>query len=241
VVAFTVFSKVRTAIGAIAAAAALLGSAPAFANSSANADIAAPLRAAQAAKSGTTQQGAIGGVDEQFRKLFSSWQSLDKAPALSVAVAPTGISKISIPSRIPVDGFRLTSEYGMRVHPVLGGRRAHKGIDLASAVGTPVHAPADGVIGKAEWFSSYGLYIQMEHGGDLETRYGHLSRLNVAAGQFVHKGDVIGYVGTTGRSTGPHLHYEVRVAGESVNPMPYMQESGVAAAAPQLAMVTTRN
>jgi murein DD-endopeptidase MepM/ murein hydrolase activator NlpD len=153
-------------------------------------------------------------------------------------VAPTGISKVSIPSRIPVDGFRLTSEYGMRVHPVLGGRRAHKGIDLATPTGTPVHAPADGVVGKAEWFSSYGLYIQIEHGGELQTRYGHLSRLNVASGQFVHKGDVIGYVGTTGRSTGPHLHYEVRVAGVSVNPMPYMQEGGAGASAPQLAMAT---
>jgi murein DD-endopeptidase MepM/ murein hydrolase activator NlpD len=240
VVASTVFSKVRTAIGAIAAAVVLLGSAPAFANSSANADIAAPLRAAQAAKSGTTAQGALGGVDEQFRKLFSSWQSLDKAPAFSVAVASTGISKVSIPSRIPVDGFRLTSEFGMRVHPVLGGRRAHKGIDLATPVGTPVHAPADGIVGRADWFSSYGLYIQIEHGGEIQTRYGHLSRLNVAAGQFVHKGDVIGYVGTTGRSTGPHLHYEVRVAGESVNPMPYMVEGGAAAVgAPQLAMATS--
>jgi murein DD-endopeptidase MepM/ murein hydrolase activator NlpD len=237
VVAFTVFSKVRTAIGAIAAAAALLGSAPAFANSSANADIAAPLRAAQATKSSVAAQGAVGGSDEQFRKLFSSWQSLDKTPAFSVAVAPTSISKVSIPSRSPVTGFRLTSEYGMRVHPVLGGRRAHKGIDMASPVGTPVHAPADGVVGKAEWFSSYGLYIQIEHGGELQTRYGHLSRLNVAAGQFVHKGDLIGYVGSTGRSTGPHLHYEVRVAGESVNPLPYMQESGPGAAT-QLAMAT---
>ncbi len=228
----------KTALGAFAAVAFFSSAAPALANSAAAADIAAPLRAAQAAKSGTTAQGALGGVDEQFRKLFSSWQSLDKAPAFSVATAPTGISKVSIPSRIPVDGFRLTSEYGMRIHPVLGGRRAHKGIDLATAVGTPVHAPADGVVGRAEWFSSYGLYIQIEHGGELQTRYGHLSRLNVAAGQFVHKGDVIGYVGTTGRSTGPHLHYEVRVAGESVNPMPYMVEGGAAASAPQLAMAT---
>ena len=237
-VAYTVFTKVRTAIGAIATAVALLGTAPAHANSSANADIAAPLRAAQVAKAGGAAQGALGSGDDQFRKLFSSWQSLDKAPAFAVAVAaPTATTKVSIPSRIPVDGFRLTSAYGMRVHPVLGGRRAHKGIDLASPVGTPVHAPADGTVGKAEWFSSYGLYIQLEHGGDMETRYGHLSRLNVAAGQFVHKGDVIGYVGTTGRSTGPHLHYEVRVAGESVNPMPYMQETATSGAA-QFAMAT---
>lgn len=237
-VAFTVFAKVRTAAGAIVAAVALLGSAPAFANSSANADIAAPLRAAQAAKASVAVQGALGSSDEQFRHLFSSWQSLDKAPAFAAATAiSTAAPKVSIPSRVPVDGYRLTSEYGMRVHPVLGGRRAHKGIDLATPVGTPVHAPADGMVGKAEWFSSYGLYIQLEHGGDMETRYGHLSRLNVAAGQFVHKGDVIGYVGTTGRSTGPHLHYEVRVAGEAVNPIPYMHEAVPAAGATQLAMV----
>ncbi len=238
-VAFTVFARIKAAVGATAAAFALLGSAPAFANSSANADIAAPLRAAQAAKA-TIAPGALGSSDDQFRKLFSSWQSLDKTPAFAAAAPSTSsVPKVSIPSRSPIQGFHLTSEYGMRVHPVLGGRRAHKGIDLASPTGTPVYAPADGMVGKAEWFSSYGLYIQVEHGGDLQTRYGHLSRLNVAAGQFVHKGDLIGYVGSTGRSTGPHLHYEVRVAGEAVNPMPYMQEAVPSAArAAQLAMVT---
>ncbi len=236
-VVFSILAKVRTLIGASAVAAAVLGSAPALANSSANADVTAPLRAAQAAK-----QSALGSGDEQFRQLFTTWMSLDKAPALAAAsFIPMAVPKVSIPSRAPVDGFRMTSDYGMRVHPVLGGRRAHKGIDLASAVGTPVHAPADGVISRAEWFSSYGLYIQVEHGGELETRYGQLSRLNVAAGQFVHKGDVIGYVGTTGRSTGPHLHYEVRVAGVAVNPLPYMQETVPAptgAPVAQLALVS---
>ena len=130
---------------------------------------------------------------------------------------------VSIPSRMPVENAALTSGYGMRTHPVLGGRRAHKGIDLAMPTGTPVYATADGVVSKAEWFSSYGLYISLEHGADIQTRYGHLSRLNVAAGQQIRKGDVIGYVGSTGRSTGPHLHYEVRIAGVAVNPIPYMQ------------------
>ncbi len=125
---------------------------------------------------------------------------------------------------MPVEGVRLTSNYGMREHPVLGGRRAHKGIDLAGPVGTPVYATADGVISKAEWFSSYGLFVSIEHGGALQTRYGHMSRLNVASGQQVQKGDLIGFIGSTGRSTGPHLHYEVRVNGEAVNPLPYMQQ-----------------
>lgn len=224
-------AKVHAVAGSLFAAAALFAN-PALANSSANADIAAPLRAAQAAKPAT-------GGEEQFRRLFASWQAIEKqqgpsqkanlaaasrtGPIASFGATPFQRSAVSIPSRIPVEGVRLTSDYGMRVHPVLGGRRAHKGVDLAAPVGTPIYATADGTISRADWFSSYGLYVSIEHGGNLETRYGHMSRLNVAAGQQVRKGDIIGFVGTTGRSTGPHLHYEVRVAGEAVNPVPYMQ------------------
>ena len=200
----------RTVLSALAALAATVSVGPALANSSATADIAAPLRSAQVEK--TT---ALGGRDEQFRNLFASWQSSATTAAPRAAV--------SIPSRMPVEGVRLTSDYGMRWHPVSGGRRAHKGVDLAGPTGTPIHATADGLVAKADWFSSYGLYVQLEHGGNLQTRYGHMSRLNVGAGQRVRKGDIIGYVGSTGRSTGPHLHYEVRIAGEAVNPIPYMQ------------------
>ena len=208
----------------------LMGGSAAYANSSANADIAAPLRAAQAAK-----QSAMASGDSEFRSLFASWRSLDTSagfatnlptPAFgntALAASSFNPSKVSIPSRMPVDSAKFTSGFGMRWHPVTGGRHQHKGVDLAQPVGTPVHATADGMIARSEWFSSYGLYVQIEHGGNLETRYGHMSRLNVAAGQMVHKGDVIGFVGTTGRSTGPHLHYEVRVAGVAVNPIPYMQ------------------
>ena len=210
-------AKYRSAAIVMAMLAGLVGP-QAFANSSANADIAAPLRAAQAAK-----QSALGNGDEEFRQLFSSWRSLDSGVRFATA---TVVHAISIPSLMPVDGVHLTSNFGMRWHPVLGGHRAHKGVDLAGPVGTPIHATADGVIGRADWFSSYGLYVAIEHGGSLETRYGHMSRLNVAAGQLVHKGDVIGYIGTTGRSTGPHLHYEVRIAGEAVNPVPYLQGEG---------------
>jgi murein DD-endopeptidase MepM/ murein hydrolase activator NlpD len=197
----------------------------AMANSS-NADIAAPLRAAQEAK-----QNAQSG-DSEFKQLFSSWRQLDKSagfaasmpsPAFGLVQPAPSINKVSIPSRNPVDGVTFTSGFGMRYHPILHQRRAHKGIDLAAPVGTPVYAPADGMVGKAEWFSSYGLYIALEHGAEIETRYGHLSRLNVSAGQQVHKGDLIGFVGTTGRSTGPHLHYEVRIDGVAVNPIPYLQ------------------
>lgn len=184
---------------------------PALANSAA-ADITAPVRDAQTSP--------LGGGDEQFRQLFASWESLDNGGVPTVQ--PT---VIAIPSRMPVEGVRLSSDYGMRNHPVIGGRRAHKGVDLAGPTGTPVYATADGLVETAKNFSSYGLYVRIEHGARLETRYAHMSRLAVAAGERVKKGDIIGYIGSTGRSTGPHLHYEVRIDGEAVNPIPYMVES----------------
>ena len=233
----TIFASCKAIAATVGAAALLAFSGPAMANSSAaNADIAAPLRAAQAANAATS-----GGEDEEFRQIFDSWQSYerDSVPALAAVAEAAGqagmtagasrmfqprqaVPSISIPSRNPLDGARLSSGYGSRIHPVLGGRRGHKGIDLAAPTGTPIYATADGVVSKAKWFSSYGLYVSIEHGGKLQTRYAHMSRLNVADGQRVKKGDVIGFVGSTGRSTGPHLHYEVRVDGVAVNPAPYM-------------------
>jgi murein DD-endopeptidase MepM/ murein hydrolase activator NlpD len=158
--------------------------------------------------------------DREFSELFASWRSMDATGVASAT--PTSIARVSVPSRMPLEGARLSSDYGMRTHPVLGGRRGHNGVDLAAPTGTPVYATADGYISKAERFSSYGNYIQIEHGGELQTRYAHLSGYAVASGEMVTKGQLIGYVGSTGRSTGPHLHYEVRVAGEAVDPQPYM-------------------
>lgn len=205
------------ALGVFAALAFASSAAPAFANSAASADIAAPLRAAEAAKTGAAADNG----DDEFRRLFSTWQSLESNKA---STAPVRRATASIPSLVPVTTSRaLTSGFGMRVHPVLGGMRAHKGIDLSAPTGTPIRATADGVVGKADWFGGYGLYVELAHGANMETRYGHMSRIAVAEGQRVRKGDIIGYVGSTGRSTGPHLHYEVRIAGEAVNPVPYMQ------------------
>lgn len=229
-------AKFRIAAGTLAGAFALTAASPAMANSSASADIQAPLRASQSAK-----QSVSGSEDEQFSTLFRNWQDFEESgvPALAAvadaaneagrtASARSGLGSrftnaVSIPSRMPLEGIKLTSSFGMRNHPVLGQRRAHKGIDLGAPTGTPVYATADGVISRADWFSSYGLYVAIEHGGDIQTRYAHMSRLNVAAGQRVKKGEIVGFVGSTGRSTGPHLHYEVRVRGEAVNPLPYMQ------------------
>lgn len=189
---------------------------PAFANSnSAAVDITDTIRQAQ-------DDSLVAG-DQGFRQLFASWEALDKRGPDANTIKPA----ISVPSRMPLDGARLTSDFGMRTHPVLGGRRNHKGIDLAAPTGTPIFATADGIVGRADWYSSYGLYVEIDHGADLETRYAHMSRLAVAEGEWVNKGDVIGYVGSTGRSTGPHLHYEVRMSGVAVNPIPYMVESPV--------------
>jgi len=163
--------------------------------------------------------------DAEFSELFASWKAIDSTHGVpgSTGIIAAPVARVSVPSRMPVEGVRLSSDYGMRNHPVLGGQRSHKGVDLAGATGTPVYATADGLVSRADRFGSYGNYISIEHGGELQTRYAHLSGFEVNEGQRVVKGQLIGYVGSTGRSTGPHLHYEVRVSGEAVDPRPYMQ------------------
>ena len=122
--------------------------------------------------------------------------------------------------KTPIDGARMSSGYGMRRHPVLGYGKMHKGVDFAAPTGTPIYAAGDGVIQKAGRFSSYGNYVRIRHRGDLDTAYGHMSKIasGIKNGTRVRQGQIIGYVGTTGRSTGPHLHYEVLVANKQVNP-----------------------
>jgi murein DD-endopeptidase MepM/ murein hydrolase activator NlpD len=118
----------------------------------------------------------------------------------------------------PVNG-RMTSPFGERFHPILGYMRFHKGVDLAAAAGTPIVAAADGRVLSAGWAGGYGRAVTIAHAGGIETRYGHMSRLAAYAGELVHRGEVIGYVGSSGLSTGPHLHFEVTRYGQAVNPM----------------------
>ena len=120
---------------------------------------------------------------------------------------------------MPVAGARITSGYGYRFHPILGFGRMHSGTDLAAPYGSPVYAVADGVVSFVGPHGGHGNYIRLEHGGAIGTGYGHLSRFAVSAGLRVRAGQVIGYVGSTGLSTGPHLHYEVFRNGASVDPM----------------------
>jgi hypothetical protein len=118
----------------------------------------------------------------------------------------------------PVNG-RMTSPFGERFHPILGYMRFHKGVDLAAAAGTPIVAAADGRVLSAGWAGGYGRAVTIAHAGGIETRYGHMSRLAAYAGELVHRGEVIGYVGSSGLSTGPHLHFEVTRNGQAVDPM----------------------
>jgi murein DD-endopeptidase MepM/ murein hydrolase activator NlpD len=121
----------------------------------------------------------------------------------------------------PVDA-PISSPFGMRFHPILLIWRMHTGIDFGAAYGAPIHAAGDGVVVTAGGMGGYGNAILIDHGGGLATLYGHTSRIVVSAGQHVSVGQVIGYVGSSGESTGPHLHFEVRVNGTPVNPMGYL-------------------
>jgi len=126
----------------------------------------------------------------------------------------------------PVNGARLSSGYGARRHPVLGYKKMHKGVDFAAPRGTPILAAGSGVVERANRFGSFGNYIKIRHTDGYKTAYAHLKGFNVKKGQRVRQDDVIGYVGTTGRSTGPHLHYEVHHHGKAINPRKLSQLSG---------------
>ncbi len=127
----------------------------------------------------------------------------------------------STPSIWPVRGW-VTSRFGTRTSPFSGILKFHEGIDIAAQTGTPVAASADGVVIKAGFSSGYGNMVEISHGYGIKTLYAHNSRLNVKAGQRVHRGDVVAYAGDSGSSTGPHLHYEVKVNGLPVNPAKYL-------------------
>jgi murein DD-endopeptidase MepM/ murein hydrolase activator NlpD len=129
-----------------------------------------------------------------------------------------------IPAIQPVSEKHLrvmASGYGYRVDPVYGTTKFHEGMDFSAPQGTPVYATGDGTVIHSSWESAYGNLIEINHGYNYVTRYAHLSEILVRNGQTVKRGDLIGKVGNTGKSTGPHLHYEVRLRGEPQNPVNY--------------------
>ncbi|HEU4704277.1 MAG TPA: M23 family metallopeptidase [Sphingomicrobium sp.] len=181
---------------------------------------AAELRKLGVAPSRMTSVGgpfeAVGKADPTFKQLFTSWKKLDTLQDGAIAV----------PSDKPVKTGAFTSGYGVRSDPFQGRAAMHAGIDLAGTVGTAIFATADGVITDAGYNSGgYGNLIKIDHGRGIETRYGHLSSMIVREGQRVKRGELIGRMGSTGRSTGSHLHYEVRIDGRPVNPVPFMKST----------------
>jgi murein DD-endopeptidase MepM/ murein hydrolase activator NlpD len=166
--------------------------------------------------------GAVGGPFESvgnasFKALFDSWKKLDQLQ--------DGV--IAIPSDKPVrTNVEFTSGFGVRSDPFVHGAAMHPGIDLAGSYGTPIYATADGTVLRAGWNSGgYGNLVEIDHGRGISTRYGHMSAILVAAGQHVTRGEQIGRMGSTGRSTGNHLHYEVRIDNRPVNPIPFMKST----------------
>ncbi len=154
-------------------------------------------------------------LTEEVREQGEQLRSLDRV------MGKVGKVLAAFPSRWPVRGA-VNSEYGKRGSPFGGGREFHSGLDIKAAHGTPVRAPAPGRIVFAGRGGDYGVAVVVEHGHDIRTRYGHLSRTAVRSGQRVERGTVLGYTGNTGRSTGPHLHYEILVQGRAVNPRAYL-------------------
>lgn len=128
------------------------------------------------------------------------------------------------PSVWPVNG-RLMSYFGRREDPFSGEGAIHTGVDISVPIGTPVRVTADGIVSFAGYHSGYGRIVVVDHGAGCSTHYAHLSRTEVITGQRIHRGDVIALSGASGRATGPHLHYEVRMNGVAVNPYPYLRRS----------------
>ena len=158
----------------------------------------------------------VGGSDATFKQLFTSWKKLDNISQGAIAV----------PSDKPVRTAAFTSGFGVRSDPFRGAAAMHAGIDLAGPSGTPIHATADGIVSTAGYNSGgYGNLVKIDHGRGIETRYGHMSKMTVRAGERVTRGQLIGRMGSTGRSTGSHLHYEVRIDGRAVNPIPFMKST----------------
>lgn len=180
-----------------------------------------PVDAATAAAATAASATADAQADAQFRALFLSWKKLDTIERAA----------ISIPSYQPVASLSFTSNFGVRSDPFRGTAAMHAGVDIPGPIGTPVYATADGIIARAERAGGYGNLIEVNHGKGIATRYGHLSKIIVRDHERVKRGQLIGLMGSTGRSTGSHLHYEVRIDGSAVNPAPYLQAGQLAMAA----------
>lgn len=166
-------------------------------------------------------------LSQQIEKLTRTVDDRgDKLGALESMLTIESAKKKLIPTMLPVLGGGYNSNYGWRIDPFTGQHSLHEGIDFAGGVGTPILAAAGGVVVYAEYHSAYGNMVEIDHGNELITRYAHASKLHVKVGEMVLRGAKIAEVGSTGRSTGTHLHFEVRQRGIAVNPAQFLQLPG---------------
>jgi murein DD-endopeptidase MepM/ murein hydrolase activator NlpD len=147
----------------------------------------------------------------------------DSLSSIEASILQQSVLKDMLPNRSPINAAYNSSSYGWRIDPFNGNKAFHEGLDFTANTGTPIRAAADGIVSEANHTPDYGNLVKIQHGSGLETRYAHASKLLVKAGDRVVKGQVVAEVGTTGRSTGPHLHYEIRLNGESLDPRKYLQ------------------
>lgn len=170
----------------------------------------------------------IAATDPQVRDLQAS-------AARQAAIAATFAR---IPAFLPVSRMNLSSDFGYRSDPFHGGGAFHAGIDMTGKTGDVIHAAADGVVVRAGWWAGYGKVVVIDHGNGLETRYGHMSRFHVKEGDVIRQGQVIGGMGSTGRSTGTHLHFEVRLDGRALDPQPFLDLASYGVEAPARSRIT---
>ena len=176
---------------------------------------------------GASVEGGVGGpfVPVALNKEALGFErQLHRIKSARAMVARLTHAISSIPLRKPVDGdIDPASGFGVRMDPFTSSPAMHTGLDLHGETGDPVRATADGKVTSAGWSGGYGRVIDIDHGNGMSTRYGHLSAIDVRVGQSIRTGQIIGRIGSTGRSTGPHLHYETRVRGGAVDPQKFLR------------------
>ena len=167
-------------------------------------------------------------LDRQIGLLSHTFSSSgDQLKVLESLLVDQNLDRSQTPSTMPVTDAYISSPYGSRIDPITGGHEFHKGLDLDARMGEPIHSAADGIVIRAGYDTGgYGNVVDIDHGNGYVTRYGHCSQLLVKVGDLVHAGDEIAKVGSTGRSTGAHLHFEVWINGQPVDPKPYLSKIG---------------
>ena len=148
----------------------------------------------------------------------------DSLSSIEAKILQQSVLKDMLPNSKPITAAYNSSSYGWRIDPFNGNKAFHEGLDFTANTGTPIRAAADGIVSSTEQGGAYGKLVKIEHGAGLETRYAHTSRILVKVGERVTKGQIVAEVGSTGRSTGPHLHYEIRLNGAALDPRKYLNK-----------------